>query len=78
VRDNVALGLELADVPETPNALTGRGAAETGRTGRLADPQGQRASGGMQQRVGLAPWPFATEAPDPFLMDEPFSLRLIR
>ncbi len=71
VRENVALGLELADVPKRDRldradrqlALVGLSDWADRKVGDL--------SGGMQQRVGLAR-AFATEAPI-LLMDEPFS-----
>ena len=71
VRENVGLGLELADVPKKERlervdrqlALVGLSDWAERKVGDL--------SGGMQQRVGLAR-AFATEAPI-LLMDEPFS-----
>jgi glycine betaine/proline transport system ATP-binding protein len=71
VRDNVALALELSDVPKKERlervdaqlALVGLADWADRKVGEL--------SGGMQQRVGLAR-AFVTEAPI-LLMDEPFS-----
>ncbi|MBM1309861.1 choline ABC transporter ATP-binding protein [Sulfitobacter mediterraneus] len=71
VRDNVALALELSDVPKKERleradkqlALVGLSDWADRKVGEL--------SGGMQQRVGLAR-AFVTEAPI-LLMDEPFS-----
>jgi glycine betaine/proline transport system ATP-binding protein len=71
VRENVALALELADVPRAERleradkqlALVGLSDWADRKVGEL--------SGGMQQRVGLAR-AFVTEAPI-LLMDEPFS-----
>lgn len=71
VRENVALALELADVPRKERlaradkqlALVGLSDWAERKVGEL--------SGGMQQRVGLAR-AFVTEAPI-LLMDEPFS-----
>ncbi|MGC1495682.1 MAG: choline ABC transporter ATP-binding protein [Sulfitobacter sp.] len=71
VRDNVALALELSDVPKKDRleradkqlALVGLADWADRKVGEL--------SGGMQQRVGLAR-AFVTEAPI-LLMDEPFS-----
>jgi glycine betaine/proline transport system ATP-binding protein len=71
VRDNVALGLELADIPK-PERLT-RADAQLKHVGLSdwADRKVGELSGGMQQRVGLAR-AFVTNAPI-LLMDEPFS-----
>ena len=71
VRENVALALELSDVPKKERhekadkqlALVGLSDWADRKVGEL--------SGGMQQRVGLAR-AFVTEAPI-LLMDEPFS-----
>ncbi len=71
VRDNVALALELSDVPKKERleradhqlALVGLADWADRKVGEL--------SGGMQQRVGLAR-AFVTNAPI-LLMDEPFS-----
>lgn len=71
VRENVGLGLELANVP--PAERRSRVDAQLATVGLTdwADRKVGDLSGGMQQRVGLAR-AFATEAPV-LLMDEPFS-----
>jgi glycine betaine/proline transport system ATP-binding protein len=71
VRENVALALELADVPRGERlARADRQLALVGLSD-WADRKVGELSGGMQQRVGLAR-AFVTEAPI-LLMDEPFS-----
>ena len=71
VRENVGLGLELANIP--PAERRSRVDAQLATVGLTdwADRKVGDLSGGMQQRVGLAR-AFATEAPV-LLMDEPFS-----
>jgi glycine betaine/proline transport system ATP-binding protein len=71
VRENVALGLELAGVPRTERMARVDAQLELVNLSQWADRPVADLSGGMQQRVGLAR-AFATEAPI-LLMDEPFS-----
>ena len=71
VRENVALGLELAGVPRTERMERVDAQLELVNLSQWADRPVADLSGGMQQRVGLAR-AFATEAPI-LLMDEPFS-----
>ncbi|WP_187430399.1 Glycine betaine transport ATP-binding protein OpuAA [Roseobacter fucihabitans] len=71
VRENVALGLELADVPKSERIRRANQQLERVGLSDWSDRKVGELSGGMQQRVGLAR-AFATDAPI-LLMDEPFS-----
>lgn len=71
VRDNVGLGLELAEIPKPEIAVRVEKQLELVGLSDWADRKVGELSGGMQQRVGLAR-AFVTEAPI-LLMDEPFS-----
>lgn len=71
VRQNVALGLELAGVGRRARRERIEAQLELVGLSQWADRKVGELSGGMQQRVGLAR-AFATDAPI-LLMDEPFS-----
>ncbi|SLN35431.1 choline ABC transporter ATP-binding protein [Roseisalinus antarcticus] len=71
VRENVALGLELAGMRKAERNAQVDKQLELVGLSEWADRKVGDLSGGMQQRVGLAR-AFATEAPI-LLMDEPFS-----
>ncbi len=71
VIDNVALGLEIANVPPRERRERAHAELKTVNLADWADRKVSELSGGMQQRVGLAR-AFATDAPI-LLMDEPFS-----
>ncbi len=71
VLENVALGLELAGVPEAERRKRAMDELATVNLTDWAQKKVSELSGGMQQRVGLAR-AFTTQAPI-LLMDEPFS-----
>ena len=71
VRDNVALGLELADIPKAERLARVDAQLKIVGLSDWAERKVGELSGGMQQRVGLAR-AFVTKAPI-LLMDEPFS-----